>query len=153
MRLTTSGNPKKVDKKLCKKALHWYAKKLLGPRLYDKVTIHLEFTKEGMCNNLYNGFCDWNDKKFRGRDFTITINSGISKRDTLTTIAHEMVHVKQYAKGEMRDSYFIGGVSWQGKSVNTDKLEYWDTPWEIEAFGREKGLYLRFISEQKEAKK
>jgi hypothetical protein len=28
--------------------------------------------------------------------------------------------------------------------VDDNQVDYWDTPWEIEAHGREKGLFTRF---------
>ena len=31
-----------------------------------------------------------------------------------------------------------------GKIYDVDKVNYWDLPWEIEAHGRERGLYVRF---------
>ena len=64
----------------------------------------------------------------------------------LTVLAHEMVHVKQYAKGEMKDYIRMKSVKFQGKIYNDEEMDYWDHPWEIEAHGREKGLYYRFIN-------
>jgi len=31
-----------------------------------------------------------------------------------------------------------------GKIYDESKLDYWEQPWEIEAHGREKGLYYKF---------
>jgi len=33
-----------------------------------------------------------------------------------------------------------------------EDMNYWDAPWEIEAFGRELGLYKMFKQSQKKAK-
>ena len=46
----------------------------------------------------------------------------------LSTLAHEMVHVKQYLRGELNWSL----SKWKGKSGYED-VEYWDLPWEVEA--------------------
>jgi hypothetical protein len=59
----------------------------------------------------------------------------------METVAHEMVHVKQYAKGELTEQ------SWQGKLINP-KQEYWDQPWEIEAHGREVGLFIQWAQNE-----
>ena len=144
MQLTTIGKPKQVNLKLCKKAIKWFGWKLLGPRLYDKVIISLEFDGSDMGSNIY-GFCDWNDTNIRSRDFTISIHPKLSKKDTLLAIAHEMTHVKQYAKGELRDYMRLNRIKWKGKVYDTDDIDYWDTPWEIEAHGRERGLYVQFL--------
>jgi hypothetical protein len=29
--------------------------------------------------------------------------------------------------------------------VNSNKVSYWDQPWEIEAMGREEGLFIQWI--------
>jgi hypothetical protein len=148
MLLKTVGKPKKVPLKLCKDAIKWYGQKLLGPRLYDNVEILLEFNNKELGPDVY-GFCDWNDDNHRARDFTITIDPNLGKRNTLLVLAHEMVHVKQYAKGEMKDYLRAKSVRWCGKVYNDNKMNYWDQPWEIEAHGREKGLYYRFLDEVK----
>ena len=55
-----------------------------------------------------------------------------------------MVHVKQYAKGELKDFIRVNRIKWMGKIYDESKLDYWEQPWEIEAHGREKGLYYKF---------
>jgi hypothetical protein len=143
MLLKTAGKPKKVPIKLCKDAVKWYGRYLLGNRLYHKVEILIEFDNSELNRNVY-GFCDWNDNNDRAREFTITINPNLGKRNMLLVLAHEMVHVKQYAKGELKDFVRVKRVKWKGKVYNEEKLDYWECPWEIEAHGREKGLYFKF---------
>lgn len=60
-------------------------------------------------------------------------------RYKLMTLAHECVHLKQYAMGEIDENM----NTWKGTRV-PKSTDYWDSPWEIEAYGREKGLYIRF---------
>jgi len=31
--------------------------------------------------------------------------------------------------------------------MHMDKIDYWDYPWEIEAFGRQLGLFVRFCED------
>ena len=87
----------------------------------------------------------------RPREFELDINSTIKLRNMLETIAHEMVHVKQYARGELyvgdRGNRFCKN-RWQGKWMS-DKINYWDLPWEIEAHGREAGLFVRWCEKNK----
>lgn len=60
------------------------------------------------------------------------------------TVAHEMIHIKQMAKGKLR--YEFRGkkeqVIWCGKKMND--LPYFERPWEIEAFGKQEILARRF---------
>ena len=46
----------------------------------------------------------------------------------VVNLAHEMVHVKQFARGEMD----IGLTRWKSNHY-AGNLEYWDQPWEKEA--------------------
>jgi hypothetical protein len=98
------------------------------------------------------GYCDWNDDNHKARDFTITLNPNLGKRNTLLVLAHEMVHVKQYARGELKDFVRLNRVKWKGKIYNDRAIDYWELPWEIEAHGREKGLYYKFLDNQRKRK-
>ena len=63
----------------------------------------------------------------------------------MINLAHEMVHVKQWAKDEMYEYMNIAGlVRFKGEKVHMAITDYWDYPWEIEAYGRQLGLFIRF---------
>ena len=58
------------------------------------------------------------------------------------TLAHEMVHVKQLAKGILKT---VNGVRyWRGKRY-TRKTKYMNCPWELEAFAKQEILFRRAI--------
>lgn len=68
----------------------------------------------------------------------MALESKLPMEQLIQTLAHEMVHVKQYAKGQLKvvtpkrgEPYF----TWLGKKV---KSKYHESPWELEAFGRER---------------
>lgn len=79
------------------------------------------------------------------REFELEIDKTQSLRRMLETVAHEMVHVKQFARRELHPSK----DTWLGKAYDTKKVSYWDLPWEIEAHGRECGLFVRWCEENK----
>jgi hypothetical protein len=56
-----------------------------------------------------------------------------------------MVHVKQYAKRELRQLPSTNNevCKWLGKRYEWE-MHYWDRPWEIDAHGREKGLVIDY---------
>ena len=59
------------------------------------------------------------------------------------TLAHEMVHVKQLAKGTLKT---VKGVSyWNGRRYSK-RTKYLDQPWEIEAFSKQELLFRRAIA-------
>ena len=61
------------------------------------------------------------------------------------TLAHELVHVKQLAKGTLQNK--PNGVNiWAGKRYGK-KTAYLSMPWEIEAFSRQELILRRAIEE------
>ena len=82
----------------------------------------------------------------RPRDFEIEINRYLDMRTMLETVAHEMVHVKQYARKELFETS-VGKHRWLDEWYDDSKLSYWDLPWEIEAHGRECGLFVRWAQD------
>ena len=63
----------------------------------------------------------------------------------LETLAHELVHIKQYLIGEL--TWRSGTLRWKNKEFTPEDLtEYFELPYEIEAHGRQRGLFLSFIS-------
>jgi len=84
----------------------------------------------------------------RPKRFELEINSGARLRRVLETVAHEMVHVKQFAKGELYQGIRAAKHRWQGDWID-DNIDYWDLPWEIEAHGREVGLFVRWAEKEK----
>ena len=59
------------------------------------------------------------------------------------TLAHEMVHVKQLARGILKTEK---GVNyWNGKCYNKRK-KYLNCPWEVEAFSKQELIFRRAIA-------
>jgi len=59
------------------------------------------------------------------------------------TLSHEMVHVRQLAKGQMK---FLpkNARMWMGKTYSK-KTKYLDMPWELDAFARQEIVLRRAI--------
>ena len=104
--------------------------------------------------------------RYRPRDFKVLLNHhdmekddyGRERTDTewahelLKTLAHELVHVKQYVMNEL--SWRERGLLWKGRLYSPEHLgEYFETPYEIEAFGRERGLLVCFLARWSEIEK
>jgi hypothetical protein len=60
------------------------------------------------------------------------------------TLAHEMVHVRQLAKGMLKQKR--SGHTWLGKMYGK-KTPYLDMPWEIEAFSKQELILRRAFEE------
>ena len=123
-------------------AVLFYGKKLL-PTLYKKITVTINYNKDIPVE--FEAETNWMDKNVFPKQFEISLCKGVKNfRKILQTLAHEMVHVKQFAKGEIYDHKYRRTFKWGKKHFNIDKEDYWDLPWEIEAYGRELGLYIKF---------
>jgi hypothetical protein len=58
----------------------------------------------------------------------------------IQTLAHEMVHLKQFAMGELNDEH----TKWKSVPIDSNKLEYHDLPWEVEASSLEYILFSMY---------
>jgi hypothetical protein len=94
----------------------------------------IEISFRRLTNDRSLGGCVCVDKG----EYEIDIKRSLRLRDMLTTLAHEMVHVKQYELGQYK---------------NEDEFDYWDKPSEIEAHGRETGLFVTWAEQNKLAHK
>lgn len=100
--------------------------------------------------------------------FLITLNKKSIRSDAkkqitqyknlLKYLGHELVHLKQYINKELIDLP-DGRYTFMKKTYSalpdTPELteEYWDSPYEIEAYGRMEGLYQMFLNHLKSLKK
>ncbi len=139
----------KGARKLVDSAAWSYAERLIGKRLLNTLYIDIKLVrnltdKEGM-----EGSCIWDEweSKSTPRSYTIELDSSVSLRNILISLAHEMVHVKQWITGEMYEYEEPNKVRFMKKKVDTSKLNYFDYPWEIEAFGRQLGLFVRMCED------
>lgn len=143
---------KQYQKKYAESLIQFCGEHLMSYRLRSKLYIECKIQKGFTNKKGIAGECGWEDDNVRPKEFEIVVDQGLKLRELLTTIAHEMVHVKQFARGEMRDLTVAQKTSWLGKHHDTDKLNYWDRPWEIEAHGRELGLFIRWAEDNELAK-
>lgn len=132
----------KTKRKLAESIAKFCATKLMSTRLANTLEITIELVPNlGKKVGVY-GDCIWEDKPNRPKEFTVRVDSKMTPRHVVETIAHEMVHVKQWAKGELMDMQRVAKTKFNGTLFG--ETEYWDRPWEIEAHGREKGLFVRW---------
>jgi len=123
----------------------WVAHKLMSKRMADSLEVSISlykdlFLKEGS----YGDVEVLDEEARRPKKFKIRVDSCMTLRNMLTTVAHEMVHVKQYATEEMRGlsrrTSFIPMTKYKGE-LYYDHMSYWEQPWELEAHGWERGLF------------
>ena len=144
MHITLINVPSKYDACELFNAIVFYSEKLMSKRMLLGIDLNVVFVPRLEKDYIIVADCEWADDSVRPREFTVRLDADMGKRKMLIALAHEMVHIKQYAKGEMRDMMKQNHTKWFRETIDTDKADYWDLPWEIEAYGRETGLYIRF---------
>ena len=147
MILPINGSTKKVRKDI-ELASWYYAEKLMGKRLMAGLEININLKKDLLTEEGHEGTAIWDDDGYRPKEFTINLDTTVNFRNLLINLAHEMVHVKQWAKDEMYEYMnTMGMVRFKGERIHLEETDYWDYPWEIEAYGRQLGLFIRFCED------
>lgn len=143
MKVKILNCPDKYFRPYVERATQFYAKELISnTRIRNNCTAIIRF--DGRIKNFGSCGAEGYNTKNEPREFLIEIHPGIGARSILETLAHEMVHVKQLVYHETNDELSV----WKGKRVNSDLLDYWHHPWEIEAHGREDGLLTKFAVQE-----
>ena len=120
-------------------AAEFFAKDLIPDgRLRNRCTVRIKFDDKLKVYG-YASIEKFNSRNLP-REFNIEIHPGLGARGILQTLSHEMVHVKQYINGETNDDL----SHWRGKKIDSDTVDYWEHPWEIDAHGREVGLVHKY---------
>lgn len=104
----------------------WYMIRKLMPR-HRTLDILVELV-DIKCDAV--GFCMMQNSN---REFCIEIDKKQSLKDFVTTIVHEMIHVKQWVRNEMDDGCSGKPARWKSKIIPAD-TDYYDLPWEKEAY-------------------
>lgn len=87
--------------------------------------------------------------------FEILLDAGVSDEELITTLAHEMVHVKQFSRKELRFGHKAD--TWYGKKYYHEQSTSWAAynalPWEKEATKLENKLYNAYQNHKESNKK
>ncbi len=134
--LTHSGYD--YSEKRCVDVTEWFVDEYLSRYNID-INIHncRLVNREGVY-----GWCWATDCDHRPREFEIEIHNQLPIHIYIETLLHELWHVYQHVKGDLKDKY--GKRLWKG--VDHSKIDYENQPWEKEAVKMEKILYRKYKS-------
>jgi hypothetical protein len=131
-------NPEKVSQ--LRRITKFYAKYL---NIQDfKYTLYVVLAPGLRKRDNNNGICS----KTGNREISIAVDSTLQLPQLLMTLAHEMVHAKQYMRGQYRGELSRNGKVkriWLGKPYS---VAYLKRPWEREAFRREGELAIALLN-------
>ena len=121
------------------KAANFFSKELLTKKMLPHIELDIIMKAKipDLGNCLVTYYNDW----YKPREFQIELRKYRSLKNTLICLAHEMVHLKQFAKCEIN----VGLTKWKGKPYDTEENEYHMYPWEVEASSKEQLLYAMYM--------
>ena len=137
------SNNQKLYKAVDSAALY-YCALLLGPWMVRNIYLEIKLTKDLKKKDQAYGYCHIVDDDLdKPREFMIELDASMKHPfdQILIWLAHEMVHLKQFVRGELFD-YATGKVQWKKRMYG--RVHYDDSPWEKEAYRRENKLYEQF---------
>ena len=170
----TSNYLRKADIALLKRYCNFVMLRMIRPGQLRKANINIQILKDEDLDHKDDSFDlkeygAWvtYDGVYEGKKrFSMVLNARrINRRakkpiprlkSLLLDSAHELVHIKQYLNNELFD-YVDGKARYKGEVFplgHSDNEEaYYDSPWEIEAYGREYGMYKLFSKKLKQEQK
>lgn len=145
MKLEVRGGTKE-QRAYVRDIARWSALNTMSKRLYSTLNVKINLKPELMKKEGMYGDAIEDDDFKRHKNFKIRADADMKMKPLLMTIAHEMVHVKQWAKDEMRSIIKNGKpVTRFMKGYYDLGIDYWKSPWEIEAHGLEKMLFESWV--------
>ena len=138
--ISGSGKRKRA---LVNEAATFFIKELM-PRMRT-LTVNINLNPHFRDNTDCYGDCLWSELSSKPREFDMNLDSS-DNEIMIQTLAHEMVHVKQWARGELKDFAGYKKARWKKTMIDCEKTKYDDLPWEIEAHKLEKILYDKWLN-------
>jgi len=120
--------------------------KMLMPKLQNKLYIEIEFVTGLKKNTGIDAVCAWEDTNHRPRWFSIEVDNSLGLKELLIALAHELVHVKQYARNELKQLIKTNQLTWHSKVFDVSSTSYSNYPWEVEAFEKEQQIFKEWYS-------
>ena len=147
MKVHIQGKAENITNKEIRDAVFFYLKKLLGNSMSKKITLDIIIDKELL--RTYDMYANISPLEAdpRPKHYEMEIDGKLSKRLFLLSLAHEMIHLKQFAKNQMKDLESKQMTRWMGEYYDEENLDYWSRPWEVEAHHMESLLYKSYIEE------
>lgn len=144
MRLSILNCPDKEFKPYVKRGAQFYLEELVpSKRMRQNIFITIKFN-EKLDVWGFASIEDYNASN-KPREFLIELHPWIGAKNILRTLAHEMVHIKQYIMLETNESL----SKWKGTPIDPDTIDYFLHPWEMEAHSLEPGLLTKFVVKER----
>jgi hypothetical protein len=147
IRISSYNDSVNISKKELKQVVNFFLSclfsKVKTKRKIEKLTISFDDGNFADDPKDIAAFCFGISKpgKRKPAEFTIELNKRLTRGAIIKALAHEMVHVRQFFLGELTVNK-QGQFVWKKSAGKFD--DYFECPWEIEAFGYEIGLVTKY---------
>lgn len=124
-----------------RKAIEFFADRLISKQMQKHLVLRIIQTKhaENYGETEVIGY-NLGDKP---REFGIILKRDIPEEEKIRTLAHELCHIKQILYNELNETMSL----WRGQKVSEDDYDnYYDQPWEAEAYMMENKLYEEYTN-------
>ena len=125
------------SKTRCHDIVSWFITNYLPNHTIDISIIHRGLKRENAIGWLEVCDCNW-----KPREFKIEIQSDLDKEVYSKTLLHELWHLLQHVKGDLRDKR--NKRYWKG--IDHSNTFYENQPWEKEAIKMEVTLYNKYLT-------
>jgi hypothetical protein len=152
MQLRITG-PKinKALRKELREACRFFSERLINSKLRKNIQVDIYLVPNLLKEQKAFGWCTWVENNLRPRIFEIDADADLSRVRLIRTLAHEMVHVKQFASGELKD-YIHKETHWCGRRIDP-RIPYRKKPWEEEAFRLQNELCSEWLKLKRDEKR
>lgn len=127
-------------KRITRSAVEWF----VTEHKLNRYKFDLDIVVRGLLREGLHGACSVTDSTYRPREFLIELHSGLEREDYISTLMHELLHLKQWLVSDRKERR--GKNYWHGKLIDPDTA-YEDEPWEQEAFSNEVQLRQQFLTQ------
>lgn len=118
-----------------KAASAWMISLIIPPRIQSNIKVKISFSNNLKRREGIYGDCCWTDRNHKPRHFDCRLDNKQCSNDLFLTLAHECIHLKQWATGELFDYARDVNISrWRNKRISFGDKIYDQLPWEIEAY-------------------
>ena len=137
-----------LQQNMLEEAAEYTLLQFMSKRLMESLDIEINVVKDLYSKELTWGDVDLVDYENRSpKEYVVRINySGVkSFYKMIEILVHEMIHVKQYAKRQMRVLAQPFMIAYEDEHYSALKTPYIERPWEVEAHAFEVPMAQRFV--------
>ena len=145
MDINVTGTRSRYVKDVIQQAADFYSTILLTKKMSSTIVLDV-YLKKTLEDDAY-GFCESIINTPEFKTFSIELLRTGKLSEILTTLAHEMVHVSQFARGVLSADAPGWAFKWKRSiyQLETKSMtQYANLPWEKEALSMERDLFRQY---------